>query len=404
MKLLVTGGLGHIGSHILQNVNKIKKIKKLYIIDNFLSNRVNSLYKLKKKKAKIFFIKKDLSTKDSLKNFTKVDIVLNLASITGAEKSLSIKKEFYRNNIGIFNNVVKYCKKNSAKLIHISSTSVYGRQNKKVDENCAHLKPQTPYAKIKLVEENILKKNSKKIKFVTFRFATIAGVSKGMRFHTAVNKFCWQAVMGQPLTIWKTAMDQKRPYLGVNDTVRAIKYIIEKDLFDGEIYNVVSSNNTVRNIVDSICETIPDVKVELVESEIMNQLSYHVFSDKIKYLQVVDNARRRTNSLFEMPGKSKMFYDSLDISTENMNFVNCETSQALLKTIHAFLTAEADCDGDRFKAIVIEAGYECGVKGNDLFSPVRIALYGDPKGPDIPLIFSILEKDETLIRLSQVIK
>jgi glutamyl/glutaminyl-tRNA synthetase len=127
-------------------------------------------------------------------------------------------------------------------------------------------------------------------------------------------------------------------------------------------------------------------------------------SDKIKYLQVVDNARRRTNSLFEMPGKSKMFYDSLDISTENMNFVNGETSQALLKTIHAFLTAEADCDGDRFKAIVIEAGDGCGVKGSDLFSPVRIALYGDPKGPDIPLIFSILEKDETLIRLSQVIK
>ena len=101
MKLLVTGGLGHIGSHILQNVNKIKKIKKLYIIDSFLSNRVNSLYKLKKKKAKIFFIKKDLSTKDSLKNFTKVDIVLNLASITNAEKSLSIKKEIYRNNIGV---------------------------------------------------------------------------------------------------------------------------------------------------------------------------------------------------------------------------------------------------------------------------------------------------------------
>ena len=77
-------------------------------------------------------------------------------------------------------------------------------------------------------------------------------------------------------------MDQKRPYLGVNDAVRAIKFIIEKDMFDGEIYNVVSSNNTVRNIIDSIRETIPDVKVELVESEIMNQLSYNVSAEKIK--------------------------------------------------------------------------------------------------------------------------
>jgi glutamyl/glutaminyl-tRNA synthetase len=49
-------------------------------------------------------------------------------------------------------------------------------------------------------------------------------------------------------------------------------------------------------------------------------------------------------------------------------------------------------------------GDEFGVKGKDLFFPVRIALYGDPKGPDIPLIFSILGKDEILIRLSKVIK
>jgi len=127
-------------------------------------------------------------------------------------------------------------------------------------------------------------------------------------------------------------------------------------------------------------------------------------SDKMKYLQVVDNARRRASSLCEMPGESQMFYDSLDISTENIDLVNGETSQALLKTIHAFLTDEADCGGDRFKSIIIEVGNELGVKGKNLFFPVRTALYGDPKGPDIPLIFSILGRDETLIRLSQVIK
>ena len=118
----------------------------------------------------------------------------------------------------------------------------------------------------------------------------------------------------------------------------------------------------------------------------------------------MDNARRRTNSLIEMPGESKMFYNILDISTDNMDLINSETSQILLKTIHAFLTREADCDGDGFKVIVIKIGDEIGVKGKDLFFPIRIALYGNPKGPDIPLIFSILGRDEILIRLSQVIK
>ena len=124
--------------------------------------------------------------------------------------------------------------------------------------------------------------NNSGLKYVICRFGTIFGISIGMRFHTAVNKFCWQAVRNKPLTVWKTAMDQKRPYLGLNDAVRVIKYIISNDIFDGEIYNVVSSNNTVRDIIDVIREYIPESKVDLVETEIMNQLSYEVLSDKIK--------------------------------------------------------------------------------------------------------------------------
>ena len=122
----------------------------------------------------------------------------------------------------------------------------------------------------------------KGLRFIICRFGTIFSTSIGMRFHTAVNKFCWQAAMNQPITVWKTAMDQKRPYLGVGDAVRAIKFINEKDLFDGKVYNIVSSNNTVRDIVDSIRESIPVLEVKLVESEIMNQLSYHVLSDRIR--------------------------------------------------------------------------------------------------------------------------
>ena len=91
MKILITGGLGHIGSYIIENINKIKFIKKVYIIDNFSTNRYCSLFKLNKNNKKIFFYEKDLSYPNSLKNFRKVDIVLNLASITDAENSIKIK-------------------------------------------------------------------------------------------------------------------------------------------------------------------------------------------------------------------------------------------------------------------------------------------------------------------------
>ena len=50
MNLIITGGCGHIGSYIAENIYKIKKIKKTFIVDNLKSNRFNSLFNQKKKK------------------------------------------------------------------------------------------------------------------------------------------------------------------------------------------------------------------------------------------------------------------------------------------------------------------------------------------------------------------
>jgi nucleoside-diphosphate-sugar epimerase len=95
-----------------------------------------------------------------------------------------------------------------------------------------------------------------------------------------VNKFCWQAVMGQPLSVWKTAYEQKRPYLDLRDAVRAFEFIIQKDLFDGRIYNVLTLNATVRDIVENIRAFVPRLEVSFVDSPIMNQLSYDVSSER----------------------------------------------------------------------------------------------------------------------------
>ena len=56
--------------------------------------------------------------------------------------------------------------------------------------------------------------------------------------------------MHQPLSVWRTAYDQKRPYLDLEDAVRAIPFIIDRELFDGRIYNVLTLNATVREIVE----------------------------------------------------------------------------------------------------------------------------------------------------------
>ena len=280
MKILITGGLGHIGSHFLQNIYKIKKIKEIYIIDNLLTNRYSTLFNYKINNKKIFFYKVDLDLKDSLKKFKRVDIVLNLASITDAEGSLKIKNKIYKNNLGIFNNVLQYCKKNSSKLIHISSTSVYGEQKGLVNENCKNLRPKSPYAEIKLKEENILRNNTKKINFVTYRFGTIAGISKGMRFHTAVNKFSFNCFLNNPLPVWKTMLFKHRPYLSLTDAFKVLKFTIEKNFFKNSTYNILSENLTVADLIKYFKMYKKRIKVKYVKSKLINQYSYKVSKEK----------------------------------------------------------------------------------------------------------------------------
>ena len=278
MKILITGGLGHIGSYLLENIDKIKFIKKIYIIDNLSTNRYCSLFNLPKTNKKIYFYQNDLSLKNALKNFKKVDVVLNLASLTDAEGSLKIKNKIYRNNLGIFDNILRYCKKNSSKLIHISSTSVYGEQRGLVDENCKKLKPKSPYAEIKVKEENILKKN--KIRFVSYRFGTISGVSKGMRFHTAINKFCLYSVLGKPLPIWKTMMNKSRPYLSLRDAFKVIKFTIENNFFNNETFNILSENLTLKKIIGYFKKYKKTIKIKYEKSKLVNQYSYRVSNEK----------------------------------------------------------------------------------------------------------------------------
>ncbi|RPG55396.1 MAG: SDR family oxidoreductase [Flavobacteriales bacterium TMED235] len=279
MKILITGGLGHIGSFVIKNFTKNKKIKKIFVIDNISNQRFPVL--LSMNSSKIRFLYGDTADKKLYKKIPKVNIVLHLASITNAEKSFDIKKEIYKNNFGSFKNIINFCKKNNSKLIHISSTSVYGPQKNIVDEKLEKLFPQSPYAIIKLKEENLLK-NQKKVKYISLRFGTISGFSEGMRFHTAVNKFCFNSVMGIKIPIWGKAIKLYRPYLSLSDAQKTLKFVIENNFFPSDIFNILSENKTVREIINIIKKNNQKPKLKFINSRILNQDSYKISKNKIQ--------------------------------------------------------------------------------------------------------------------------
>jgi len=286
MKIVITGALGHIGSRMIRELPFYFKDDDLNIamIDNLKTQRYASLFGLPDT-ARYSFIEDDVTKMEPGPVLAGADAVVHLAALTDAAASFDQPEEMEQVNLSATRIVAEACAEASVPMIHVSSTSVYGTNKNTVDEACSDedINPQSPYAETKRKEEVLVDDLCKSgaLDAMSFRFGTIFGVSTGMRFHTAVNKFCWQAVMGQPLTVWKTAYEQRRPYLDLSDAIRAVAFVIKHRLFDGSIYNLVTVNATVHEVIDQIRRTVPDVSVNFVDNRIMNQYSYDVLNTRM---------------------------------------------------------------------------------------------------------------------------
>ena len=240
-----------------------------------------------------YFIEKNLAT-SSPYSLPNSDYIIHLAAKTDAAQSAKYEKEFYENNLEATKNIIKYSKKKKSKLIFASTTSIYGPQSNEVNENCSSndLNPQSPYADIKIKEEKLIAKRiTSKNSYLILRLGTIYGFSEGIRFHTAINKFCLQACMRVPLTVWKTAYNQKRPYLSFNVSdnyginlsslllnISGGSYPIYHRV-DNSIYNLLSYNKKVSDIIKIINKKV-STKINFVNHPIMNQLSYEISNKK----------------------------------------------------------------------------------------------------------------------------
>jgi UDP-glucose 4-epimerase len=266
MRVLVTGALGHIGSRFIRAIPKAIPRSEIILLDNLHTQRYASLYQLPAD-TKYRFVEGDILTADFSSLLEGVDVTVHLAALTDAENSVGKASSYGRVNVDGAERVARACIQADCPLVFISTTSVYG--------------PTSPYAESKLSAERILKTmvKERKLSLALCRFGTIFGPSVGMRFHTAVNKFCWQAANGRPVTVWRTAMDQCRPYLDLEDAVRALLFIIEKRFYDGGTYDVVTTHATVRDLLEYLISFRPEILIKTVDSPIMNQYTYRASPD-----------------------------------------------------------------------------------------------------------------------------
>ena len=173
--ILVTGGAGYIGSHIVELL--VKNNSKVFIFDNLITG----YKKLINKKAK--FIRGDIKSLSKLSKTIKennINSVIHLAACLNINESEIYKKKYYRNNVGGTLNLLKACRGTNVKnIIFSSSCSIYGDAKGPVNEK-KKPNPKSYYAFTKYKSEEIVKKYSKKfnIRYGILRYFNVAGASK----------------------------------------------------------------------------------------------------------------------------------------------------------------------------------------------------------------------------------
>ena len=173
--VLVTGGAGYIGSHVVEKLIK-KKIKTI-IVDN-LSTGYKSLIN-----KKAFFYLCDI------KNFKKLNKIFkkhNISSVIHLAASLSVgesekkPKKYYLNNVFGTKNVIKCCDQNNVKNLIFSSTCAVYKDQLKIVKESSKVKPKSIYGKTKLAAEKLIKNNinKKKMNYAILRYFNVAGASE----------------------------------------------------------------------------------------------------------------------------------------------------------------------------------------------------------------------------------
>jgi UDP-glucose 4-epimerase len=190
MKLVVTGAVGHIGSHLVRDLAFQFPGAEIVMLDNMMTQRFPSLFNLPSM-ARYRFLEMDVSVADLRPVLDGAHTLIHLAAMTDAAGSVDKAAQLEANNFEGTRKVAEACVQTGTRLIALSSTSVYGTQKEVVSEDCSadDLKPQSPYAATKLKEEALVTGlcTSGALRGISCRFGTIFGASPGMRFHTAVN-------------------------------------------------------------------------------------------------------------------------------------------------------------------------------------------------------------------------
>lgn len=126
-------------------------------------------------------------------------------------------------------------------------------------------------------------------------------------------------------------------------------------------------------------------------------------SDTAKTQRVVLAIRNYINKLDEAVEQAKVYYSVVKLNDAHLEILKSETSKQVFELLGKKVEAMAEITTDNFKPVVSEVQKETGVKGKNLFMPIRLALTGEEHGPELGMIAYVLGREEVVKRLKEAL-
>ena len=323
-KIIVTGGLGFIGSNLIESLLR----KKYFVINldkvTYSSNFYNTKSFNNSKNYK--FIKCDIKDKRLGKIIydTKPNGIFNLAAETHVERSIDNPESFIQSNIvGVYNLLEifkEFSKKYKSKLIHISTDEVYGDILKGRTSESYPYQPSSPYAASKASSDHLVSSYVRTYNIPAI--VTNCSNNYGPKQHPEklIPKLIYNILNNKPLPIYGKGTNS-REWIYVEDHCDALIKVYNKGKV-GEFYNIGSNKNlnnleVTKNLLDISKKLAPlgkNIKINFVKDRPGHDVRYALNSNKIKtelgwYPKT--NFKDGLRKTFEWYFKNKSYYNSL---------------------------------------------------------------------------------------------
>ena len=276
--ILVTGGAGYLGSTMVPDL--LAEGHKVTVLDNFMFKQTSLNHCCYHPNFTV--VKGDIRQKDTMSVLMKeADVIIPLAALVGAPLCSLDPIGATTINHDAIELMLKLISKDQIVLMP-TTNSAYGTGDK--DNYCNEESPLRPISQYAIEKVEIEKELMQHPSAISFRLATVFGMSPRMRIDLLVNDFTYRAVNDRFVVLFESHF--KRNYIHVRDVSRVFQHALNNhDAMKGEIYNVGLSNANVskKELCEHIQKQVPDfIFIDEQIGKDPDQRNYIVSNEKIE--------------------------------------------------------------------------------------------------------------------------